>query len=218
MAQPWSALTEALARPLPGRGGGESLREAWLETAARLDLVRLGFVPRDADGEVLFAYPCERAIARWRAAARVAEAGAPDEAEEVAVVERPSGQLIAGARRGRLAPRGDLDEIARLCAVALQRDRDAAERDEQELRAQRGRAAAGAVHDLRNELSLALMYAQRAAFEDAGPLRDALASARDLAHDALASGSVALALRRVELLPLVQREAAAAIEAARRPD
>ncbi|MEL6715867.1 MAG: ATP-binding protein, partial [Planctomycetota bacterium] len=100
----------------------------------------------------------------------------------------------------------------------LQRDRDAAERDEQELRAQRGRAAAGAVHDLRNELSLALMYAQRATEEDAGPLREALAAARDLAHDALAHGSAALSLRRVELFPLIQKEAAAAIAAARRPD
>ena len=116
VGHPWHSLTELLLTP--GEVAEGRLREAWEETAGRLGLVRLGWIPdgapRGGDDEAL-AHPTLRAIVRWRhAAAPGGAAASGSAAEDLAVIQGAGGRLIAGARRGGLPNRRSLEEVAAL--------------------------------------------------------------------------------------------------------
>lgn len=230
VGHPWHSLTELLLTP--GEVAEGRLREAWEETAGRLGLIRLGWIPGggpgDHDDEVLV-HPTLRAIARWRhAAAPGGAAGSGRAAEELAVIDAPGGRLIAGACRGGLPNRRSLDEVAALAAALHARRRDRAALELAQARARGARRALAAAHDLRNELTRALLFearsrhdgstVDRAASEARDELERALYAARELAQEALRGDHGALLARPLEPLPLraiLEQECRAATEAAR---
>ena len=242
MAKPWSALTEVLSRPLPGEAGGArsslwtDASEAWLETAGRLGLVRLGFEAAGGpatEERWTLAYPCPRAVVRWRAAASLEARDMRADGEEIVSLEVSGGRLVAGAPRGRLPRRADLAEIGRLAAAIARREADAREVRRIRARERRARSAAAAVHDLRGELTRALMWAHRGAEAGSRPegregdaggasaaiasaeLESALRGARSLASTALQGELADSELEAVPLRELLSREASAALAAAR---
>ncbi|MEM1449624.1 MAG: ATP-binding protein [Planctomycetota bacterium] len=244
MRHPWHALTELLAVPPGPPEVDESTtflrraREAWTETAARLGLVRLGWAPIGREGGFDLAFPCERALVKAdgrralppgvedrATTARAAEPAAEDEAR----IALPSGTLVAAAPPGGLPTRSTLEEVAALAAGQHAR-RDLARRAAQANEvAGQGRRAAAAAHDLRNELTRALLHAARGEDGDASEVVDALAAARELAQGALHGGATSTdgpsdrrsAIARPSTVPLralLVEEARAASASARIPD
>lgn len=230
MGTPWHSLTELLLTR--GEVAEGRLREAWEETAGRLGLIRLGWFPRGGafdGGQELFVHPTLRAIARWRHAS--APGGAPasgDAAEDMMVVQGSGGRLIAAAPRGSLPTRRTLEEVAALAAALHARRKDRAALELAQDRARGARRALAAAHDLRNELTRALLFEARSRQESReadgsataarGELERALRAARDLAQEALRSGDGSNFARPLEDLPLrttLVHECRAASEAAR---
>ena len=164
----------------------------------------------------MLAFPTERAIARWRA---LASLGALDRTEEIRAIEESGGVLVAGAPQGALPAGRVLREVATL-AVALERSESvrmawrSAER-----RAAQARRTVAAGHDLRNELTRALLLMERGDGQDVTAARRAVRAARDLAQAALAAdsdGAVA-PLEPVSLRALISEECVAATASARVP-
>ncbi len=226
VGHPWHSLTELLLTP--GEVAEGRLREAWGETAGRLGLIRLGWIPGgiavEEEGSLLV-HPTLRAIARWRhAAAPGGTAASGDAAEELAVVTGSGGRLVAGARRGDLPTRRTLEEIAALAAALDARRQDRAALELARERSRGARRALAAAHDLRNELTRALLFQERSRAEDeAGTaardeLARALHAARELAQEALRGDDGSLFAHPLEALSLratLERESRAASEAAR---
>lgn len=217
--QPWNALTRIFTQAEVSEG---DVREAWSETAARLGLVRLGWISHvEAVGGVLahpsvLAFPTEKAIARWRALASV---GAHDRTEEIRSIEEPGGTLVAGAPKGGLPAGRVLRELATL-AVALERSESVRQAwRSAERRAVQARRTVAASHDLRNELTRALLLLERGEERDLSGARRALRGARDLAQGALAvasDGDVAVSrLESAHLRTLLSEECVAATASAR---
>lgn len=232
MRTPWTPLTEWLSLPFGSSsvddGGDPEADEAWTETAARLGLVRLGWRPVGREGDFDLAYPCERALVKAQSRAGIMDGQAPAGAAGVgaatcsggaqeAVLAVEGGELVAAAPPGALPPRKALLEVGTLAAAMASR-RAARERLRRaERAAAQGRNAAAAAHDLRNELTRAVLYATRDEGEDAGKVLEALTSARDLAQTALGSGDQQRAPRPtlIRLKDLLVDEARAATAAAR---
>lgn len=254
MRHPWHALTRLLTAEYRGSPRGDSsgegepisvdLAEAWTEVAARLSLVRLAWWessgPRGAVGEPTLAFPAARAVVRtfarhWaggglpsqtdRTWLRPSACGGEDEA--VVVVE--GCVLIAAAAPGRMPSRAALVELATL-ALAVRRKQDLmTERLRTQSRLSQAHATAAAGHDLRNELTRALLFAGRGNEGDSKEVLRALAAARDLAQSALlvpdetgmAHGvdraAELASLELVNLRKAVSEEVRAAAAAARAP-
>lgn len=223
---PWTPLTEWLSLPfgsssLDGEEDPE-VEEAWTETAARLGLVRLGWRPVGRDGDFDLAYPCERALVKASERREILSRGAPDAASpaggaQETRVEIQGGELVVAAPTGAMPPRRTLVEVGTL-AAAMGARRAARERLRRaERAAAQGRNAAAAAHDLRNELTRAVLYATRGDEEDGARVLEALSSARELAQAALGTertqrGSSPTLIRIKDLL---LEEAKAATAAAR---
>ncbi len=196
--------------------------EAWTETAARLGLVRLGWRPVGREGDFDLAYPCERALVKTSGRQGILDGG--DEfsvpvgaASDEATLQVEGGELIAAAPAGTLPTRKTLLEVGTL-AAAMGARRAARERLRRaERAAAQGRNAAAAAHDLRNELTRAVLYATRDGEEDGGRVLEALSSARELAQAALGAESSQRAPRPtlIKLKDLLLDEARAATAAAR---
>lgn len=228
MRHPWSPLTDWLSSPF----GSSSVdaeadpedSEAWTETASRLGLVRLGWRPVGREGSFDLAFPCERALVKADARGQLLGRRGPGEApstpgaSEEATYEVADGVLVAAAPAGNLPPRRALLEVGTL-AAAMGARRAARERLRRaERAAAQGRNAAAAAHDLRNELTRAVLHAKRDADGDPERVLEALESARDLAQTALAAGDADVARslpRPVRLRELLVGEAQAALAAAR---
>ena len=230
MGHPWHSLTELLLTP--GDVPEGRLREAWEETAGRLGLVRLGWIPDGDPGggnDEALVHPTLRAIARWRhAAAPGGAAASGSAAEDLAVIQGAGGRLIAGARRGGLPNRRSLGEVAALAAALHTRRRDRSALELAQERARGARRALAAAHDLRNELTRALLFEARSRHheptgdrpgtEARDELERALQAARELAQQALRGDHGALFARPLEPVPLralLEQECRAASEAAR---
>lgn len=226
MRHPWTPLTEWLSLPfgsssLDGEEDPE-VEEAWTETAARLGLVRLGWRPVGRGGDFDLAYPCERALVKASGRQAIlegrSEAHAPaGAASDEASLQVEGGELIAAAPAGTLPPRKALLEVGTL-AAAMGARRAARERLRRaERAAAQGRNAAAAAHDLRNELTRAVLYATRDGEEDGGRVLEALSSARELAQAALGAESSQRVPRPtlIKLKDLLLEEARAATAAAR---
>ncbi len=226
MRHPWTPLTEWLSMPFGSSSiDGEvdpEADEAWTETAARLGLVRLGWRPVGREGDFDLAYPCERALVKTSGRQGILDGG--DEfsvpvgaASDEATLQVEGGELIAAAPAGTLPTRKTLLEVGTL-AAAMGARRAARERLRRaERAAAQGRNAAAAAHDLRNELTRAVLYATRDGEEDGGRVLEALSSARELAQAALGAESSQRAPRPtlIKLKDLLLDEARAATAAAR---
>ena len=208
---------------------GDDLRagieRAWEEVAGRLGLTRLGWfeVRPNAELRIILAYPCRRAVARWRAIAAAPGPASESEGlylsptEHIACVVRPGGILVAGAAPSALPTRPALGQIGALAKALVNR------LDERRLhraaldRARGARRIGAAAHDLRNELTRAMLLAERNGAEDRVELIRALRGARDLAHGALSGRGpgAAPALAEVQLRPLLAEACGAAASAAR---
>ncbi len=226
MRHPWTPLTEWLSMPFGSSSvDGEvdpEADEAWTETAARLGLVRLGWRPVGREGDFDLAYPCERALVKASGRQGLLEGRSEfntptGAASDEATLQVEGGELIAAAPAGTLPPRKALLEVGTL-AAAMGARRAARERLRRaERAAAQGRNAAAAAHDLRNELTRAVLYATRDGEEDGGRVLEALSSARELAQAALGAGSSQRAPRPalIKLKDLLLEEARAATAAAR---
>ena len=224
------------------------LAEAWTEAASRLGLVRLAWWPERSSprptspglGEPQLAFPAPKAAIRtfsrpWPNLApsalaqeswiRPSACGGEDEAG-VAV---EGSWLMAASEPGRMPSRAALVELATL-ALAIQRKRELlTERRRARARLSQASATAAAGHDLRNELTRALLFAGRGKDGDAAEVLRALGAARDLAQSALlvpdeasvSHGSQRAAehacLELVDLRTAVTEEVRAAAAAARAP-
>ena len=228
MRPPWRPLSDCLALPFgvePRDGDPDAAEaEAWTETAARLGLTRLGWRPGGAEGRFELSFPCERALVKARTRGGLAgdssdgvPRGTAEGSDEV-TVRVSGGILVAAAPSGALPPSRSLQEVGTL-AAALSARRGARQRLRRaERAASQGRNAAAAAHDLRNELTRAVLHARRAGDGDQARVLDALESARELAQTALGTrGGAATRGRpsRLELKRLLLDEAAAAVAAAR---
>lgn len=223
-------MTGLLARPAAEPVGPDELVEAWAEAAARLGLVRLGWA-RDVAKGVLLAYPTPRAVSRsigarpwlfrepdsWAVVPGTGELGGLEER----ILAGSNGVLVASAAPEDLPGKRALRELATL-ADALWTRRELHERMRAlEGRSEAGRRAAAAGHDLRNELTRALLHSARGAEGDAAQVMAALHSARDLAQASLLGGGQAPAaatLQEVDLRAMLVEEARAASTSARVPD
>lgn len=229
MRHPWNALTELLAAPVdPDEGVGVGLfaaaaREAWTETASRMGLVRLGWRPVGREADFDLAYPCERALikaeARRPRGGPILSSPGPGLEEEIRI-ELASGTLVAAAPRGDLPPRRALNEVAALAAGQHARKELGQRLAGAGAVARQGRQAAAAAHDLRNELTRALLHAARGKEGDAAEVVGALAAARELAQTALHTDpglSAAARPEHVSLRALLVEESGAASASARVP-
>jgi len=218
--QPWNALTTLVAHPDAPLGRAES---AWEEVAARLGLTRLGWRrcmdPNDPQ-EFAFAYPSLHAVTRWRALRAHPVGRGPGSADEdLARVTEDGGELIASAPRGQLPGPGTLRE---LCTLASALDTRRVERRRlalAERRADQARRTVAAGHDLRNELTRALLFQSRGTSEDQLEVTRALAAARELAQDALIPDGTTPSrpLESLRLRETLAEECRAATHAARVP-
>ena len=225
---PRHSLTEPCSAP--GEVAEGRLREAWEETAGRLGLVRLGWIPTGTPGhgdDEALVHPTLRAIARWRhAAAPGGAAASGSAAEDLVVIQGTGGRLIAGARRGGLPNRRSLEEVAAL-AAALPRAEARPRRPRACPGRPRGPASARSGPDLRNKLTRALLFEARSrhpesmgdrpATEARDELERALHAARELAQEALRGDHGAVFSRPLEPVPLkaILEQERAAAEAAR---
>ncbi|MEM9801036.1 MAG: ATP-binding protein [Planctomycetota bacterium] len=224
MRPPWHPLTELLraANPEESLERDDALPSAWARTAERLGFVRLGWSPIGREAGFDLAFPCERGLvkadARRRFLGRPSRAAAPDPGEAEVRIETASGTLVVAAPLGMAPAPAALDEIADL-AAGLQRRREAREELRRARRlARQGAAAAAAAHDVRNELTRALLHAARGEDGDSEEVVVALRAARDLAHSTLGDGSGAVPAprpARVPLRPLLVEESRAAGASAR---
>ena len=226
MRHPWNPLTEWLSLPfgsssLDGEEDPE-VEEAWTETAARLGLVRLGWRPVGREGDFDLAFPCERALVKATGRQGILEGGSQvvplaGSGSDEASVQVDGGELVVAAPKGSLPPRRTLLEVGSL-AAAMGARRAARERLRRaERAAAQGRNAAAAAHDLRNELTRAVLYATRDGEDDGGRVLEALSSARELAQAALGAESSQRVPRPtlIKLKELLLEEAKAATAAAR---
>lgn len=232
---PWSALLDQLARPLGGTDAagtewnGDDLlagiEGAWEEVAGRLGLTRLGWLEGRPDGElrITLAFPCRRAVARWRAIAAAPGPGAGSEGlylsptEHIACVVRDGGMLVAGAAPSALPSRPALGQIGALAEALVKRLDDKRLHRAALDRARGARRIGAAAHDLRNELTRAMLLVERDGAQDRAELIRALRGARDLAHGALSGRGpgAAPALAEVHLRTLLTEACSAAAAAAR---
>ncbi|QDV07362.1 Histidine kinase-, DNA gyrase B-, and HSP90-like ATPase [Planctomycetes bacterium Poly30] len=233
MRHPWHALTRLLTDGIGestdsgGSLGEASLQEAWTEAAARMGLVRLVWWAERGDTEPSLAYPCLRSAVRsypgprrYRALSRSICGG-----EEEQSVEVDGAVLAAAALPGRLPPRAVLSELATLALALLRKHELIAERRRTQQRLAQADATAAAGHDLRNELTRALLFAGRGHAGDGAEVVRALGAARDLAQSALLPplqhsyerAAELTTLGLVDLRILVTEEIRAAAAAARAP-
>lgn len=246
MRHPWHALTRLLTA---GHGSpeaaGPAFAEAWTEVAARLDLVRLAWWERgtsqDSVGEPTLAFPGTRAVLRtfshhWSGGGlqsseleqswlRPSACGGEDEA--VVVVE--GSVLLAASEPGCMPSRAALVELGTLALAVRRRLEWLGERQRTQSRLSQAHATAAAGHDLRNELTRALLFAGRGNEGDSEEVLRALAAARDLAQSALLVPDEAgiahgvnraaelASLELVNLRQAVSEEVRAAAAAARAP-
>lgn len=223
---PWTPLTEWLSLPfgsssLDGEEDPE-VEEAWTETAARLGLVRLGWRPVGREGDFDLAYPCERALVKASERRGILDGGGPGEdpggaGSQETTLAVQGGELVVAAPPGDMPPRKALLEVGTL-AAAMGARRAARERLRRaERAATQGRNAAAAAHDLRNELTRAVLYATRGDEEDGPRVLEALSSARELAQAALGSEATQRGPRPtlIRIKDLLLEEAKAATAAAR---
>lgn len=226
MRHPWTPLTEWLSLPfgsssLDGEEDPE-VEEAWTETAARLGLVRLGWRPVGRGGDFDLAYPCERALVKASERRGILDGGEVDEAptgsgSQETTLAVQGGELVVAASPGDMPPRKALLEVGTL-AAAMGARRAARERLRRaERAAAQGRNAAAAAHDLRNELTRAVLYATRGDEEDGPRVLEALSSARELAQAALGAEATQSGPRPtlIRIKDLLLEEAKAATAAAR---
>ena len=226
MRLPWTPLTEWLSLPFGSSSiDGEvdpEADEAWTETAARLGLVRLGWRPVGREGDFDLAFPCERALVKASGRQGILEVSSGVEpcggsGSDEATIHVDGGELVVAAPQGALPPRKTLLEVGSL-AAAMGARRAARERLRRaERAAAQGRNAAAAAHDLRNELTRAVLYATRGGEEDGGRVLEALSSARELAQAALGAESSQRVPHPtlIKLKDLLLEEAKAATAAAR---
>ena len=251
---PWHALTRLLTAEHgspPGAGAAtgaqdvfSALVEAWTEAAARLDLVRLAWweaaEPLGAVGEPTLAFPAARAVMRtftrpWSSDSlpvkeggtwmRPSACGGEDEAG--ILVE--GSVLMAASEPGRMPSRAALVELATLALAIRRKQVLLTERERNQARLSQAHATAAAGHDLRNELTRALLFAGRGQESDGPEVLRALAAARDLAQSALLVPDQAgvahgvdraaelASLELVDLRKAVSEEVRAAAAAARAP-
>jgi len=227
---PWNALSELLAAPVDpdeGVGGGlfaVAAREAWTETASRMGLVRLGWRPIGREADFDLAYPCERALIKAEAHRPRGgfDVSTPASGQEDEIrVELASGTLVAAAPPGDLPPRRALNEVAALAAGQHARKELGQRLAGAGAVARQGRQAAAAAHDLRNELTRALLHAARGSEGDAAEVVGELAAARELAQTSLHTDpglSSAPRPEHVSLRALLVEESGAAGASARVPD
>lgn len=226
MRHPWTPLTEWLCLPfgsssLDGEEDPE-VEEAWTETAARLGLIRLGWRPVGRGGDFDLAYPCERALVKASERRGVLDGGEVNEAptgsgSQETTLAVQGGELVVAASPGDMPPRKTLLEVGTL-AAAMGARRAARERLRRaERAAAQGRNAAAAAHDLRNELTRAVLYATRGDGEDGPRVLEALSSARELAQAALGAEATQRGPRPtlIRIKDLLLEEAKAATAAAR---
>lgn len=216
--QPWNALTTLVAHPdAPLERAGD----AWEEAAARLGLTRLGWrrrLHRDAPQEFAFAFPSLRAVTRWRALGSHPVGGGPGSADEdIARVTEDGGELIASAPRGQLPGPGTLRELCTLASALETRRAERVRLALADRRADQARRTVAAGHDLRNELTRALLFQSRGSAEDRLEVSRALDAARTLAQDALVPESMVAAqpLEPLMLRKTLADECGAATHSAR---
>lgn len=220
MRQPWNALTTLVAHPdAPLERAGD----AWEEAAARLGLTRLGWrrqLDRQAPQEFAFAFPSLRAVTRWRALSSHPVGGSSGSADEdLARVAENGGELIASAPRGQLPGPGTLRELCTLASALETRRLERMRLALADRRADQARRTVAAGHDLRNELTRALLFQSRGSTEDQLEVSRALDAARTLAQDALVPEShmVARQLEAQALREVLAEECRAATHSARVP-
>ncbi len=234
MRHPWHALTRLLTADPGGPAeagqpvGDVELAEAWAEAAARMGLVRLAWWSDPLQAEPDLVYPGLRAALRnyprAERSTRTATSACGGEEEQAVVVD--GSVLIAATAPGGMPAQSVLSELATLALAVRRRQELLHERTRAQARLAQAHATAAAGHDLRNELTRALLFAGRGQDGDAGEVVRALGAARDLAQSALLPPTDETTGRAAELVTLdlvnlrtaVTEEVRAAAAAARAPE
>ena len=123
--------------------------------------------------------------------------------EDLARVVEDGGELIASAPRGQLPGPGTLRELGTLASALESRRSERRRLALAERRAAQARRTVAAGHDLRNELTRALLFQSRGTEEDRLEVARALDAARTLAQDALVPEG-GIEGRPLEVLPMRQ--------------
>ncbi|MFT5733360.1 MAG: signal transduction histidine kinase [Paracoccaceae bacterium] len=233
MRHPWHALTRLLTedpglRTKDGSPMGEAVvREAWTETAARLGLVRLAWWAEPWRAEPELVYPGLRSAIQGYSGPRRGQALTTSRCggEEEQSIEVDGTLLVAAAAPGNMPSRAALLELGTLALAVRRKEGLLEERSRAQGRLAQAHATAAAGHDLRNELTRALLFAGRGQDGDAAEVVRALGAARELAQSALlppvqGAGERAAELTTLDALDLrtvVTEEVRAAAAAARAP-